>query len=104
MDIPCTLTSEGGLKDITKAEKLVKKSLTDTTQKKAPVETKDIPPEKRCLSGHVIEDEPSRKKTRIEHKHLGFENEIMGQKLTDLHVYTAQQLLKRQFPLQNGLQ
>lgn len=67
---------------------------------------KGIPAEKKRLSGHVSEDEPSRKKTCIDHECLDFETEsiLNGAKLTDLHVHFAQQLLKQQFPHLNGLQ
>ena len=93
---PCTLTFEGGLKDITKAEKLIKKSLAVSTQQKTPVENKCATVEKRGLSGH--EDEPSGKKTRTGHLDFETESILNGAKLTDLHVHAAQQLLKRQFP------
>ena len=58
LEIPCTLTFEGGSKDITKAEKLIKKSLA------TPVQQEETPADKKRPSDHVSEDEPSRKKTR----------------------------------------
>ena len=102
LEIPCTLTFEGGLKDINKAEKLIKKSLAVSTQQKTPVENKCATVEKRGLSGH--EDEPSGKKTCTGHLDFETESILNGAKLTDLHVHAAQQLLKRQFPHLNGLQ
>lgn len=103
LEIPCTLTFVGGLKDVTKVEKLVTKFLVP---KKGPEEMKGTPAEKNHLSGHVNEDEPSRKKRRPDDNHLDVETESIldGEKLTDLHVHFAQQLLKRQFPYLNGLQ
>jgi hypothetical protein len=100
LEISCTLAFEGGLKDVTKVEKLVTKFL------ERPVEMQDTPAEKNHLSGHVSEDEPSRKKRRPDDNHLDVETESIldGVKLTDLHVHFAQQLLKRQFPHLNGLQ
>ena len=102
LEIPCTLTFEGGLKDVTKAEKLIKKSLAVSAQQKAPVEKRGVATEKRGLSGH--EDTPSGKKTRTENLDFETESILNGAKLTDLHVHAAQQLLKRQFPHLNGLQ
>jgi hypothetical protein len=72
LEIPCTLTFVGGLKDVTKVEKLVTKFLVP---KKGPEEMKGTPAEKNHLSGHVNEDEPSRKKRRPDDNHLDVETE-----------------------------
>ena len=79
---------------------------TVPAQQKCPAETRCTPTEKKLLSGHVNEDEPSRKKTRINCNRLDVETEsiLNGEKLTDLHVHLAQQLLEQQFPHLNGLQ
>ena len=109
LEVPCALTFEEGLKDITKTKKLIKKSLAVSAQQKAPVEKRGVAAEKRGvaaekrgLSGY--EDVPSGKKTHT--KILDFETEsiLNGAKVTDLHVHAAQQLLKWQFPYLNDFQ
>ena len=94
LEIPCTLRFEGCLKDITKVERLVRKSLATSTGEK---ELSDDHP-----SEQSSEDEPPRKKTRCED--VDIEAICNGEKLTDLHVGFAQKLLKQQFPHCNGLQ
>lgn len=59
------------------------------------------------LSEHANEDEPPKKKPHFEHSHLDdvdIKSILSGEKLTDLHIHLAQQLLKQQFPHLNGLQ
>ena len=99
LEITCTLTFEGCLKDITKVEKLIKKSLATPSQQK------ETPADMKCPSEYASEDEPSRKKT-----HTWIDQDVDTEaihnrkKLTDCHVGFAQQLLKRRFPHLNVLQ
>lgn len=90
LEISCTLKFEGCLKDITNVERLIKKSLTTSTQEKEP-----------SPSEHTCEDEPPRKKTRCIDQDVDIEAICNGEKLTDLHVGFAQKLLKQHI---NGLQ
>ena len=55
LEIPCTLTFEGGSNDITKVEKLINKSLA------TPAQQEETLVDKKCPSEHASEDEPSRK-------------------------------------------
>lgn len=80
----------------------MKKSLA-FLQKRAPGK-EGTPAEKKPLSGHGSEDEPPKKKTCVDNDHLGIESILNGERLTDLHVHYAQQILKRQFPHLSGLQ
>ena len=90
---------EGGSKDITKVEKLIKKSLA------TPTKQEEIPADMKRPSEHASEDDPSRKKTRTWiDQDVDAEAICNGKKLTVCHVGFAQQLLKRQFPHLNGLQ
>ena len=99
LEIPCTMTFEGGSKDITKVEKLIKKSLA------TPTKQEEIPADMKRPSEHASEDEPSRKKTRTWiDQDVDTEAICNGKKLTVCHVGFAQQLLKWQFPHLNGLQ
>ena len=78
LKIPCTLTFEGGLKGITKVEKLIKKSLA------TPAKQEETPADVKCPSEHTSKDEPSRKKT-----HTWIDQDVdieairNGKKLTD---------------------
>ncbi len=58
LEIPCTLTFEGGSKDITKVEKLIKKSLA------IPAQQEETSADKKHPSEYASEHEPLRKKTR----------------------------------------
>lgn len=95
LEIPCTLTFEGGSKDITKVEKLIRKLLT---------KQEETPADMKCPSEHASKDEPSRKTHTWIDQDVDTEAIRNGKKLTDCHVGFAQQLLKRQFPHLNGLQ
>lgn len=95
LEIPCILTFEGGSKDITKVEKLIRKLLTKQGE---------TPADMKCPSEHASKDEPSRKTHTWIDQDVDTEAIRNGKKLTDCHVGFAQQLLKRQFPHLNGLQ
>lgn len=89
LEIPCMLTFEGSSKDVAKATRLVKYALSSSTEK----------------------DEPPKKKVKYESQggstdevNSILDSIISGDKLSDLHINFAQQLLKQQFPLLNGLQ
>ena len=78
LEIPCTLTFEGGSKDITKVEKLIKKSLA------TPTKQEEIPADMRHSSEHASEDEPSRKTHTWIDQDVDTEAIRNGKKLTEL--------------------
>ena len=85
--LSCQLTFKGTMKDIAKITRLVKYTLS------SPNDASDEPPPK--------------KKTRCDSPDSSScaeaEGVIIGEKLSDVHINFAQQLLKQQFPQLNGL-
>ena len=89
------LTFEGGAKDIAKASKLVRYALSMSPE----ASTKEPNPEAPS------KDEPPKKKMKHDSKDDGTSSKLISnEKLSDLHINLAQQLLKQQFPQLNGLQ
>ena len=87
LEIPCLLTFKGTMKDIAKIIRLVNYTLS------SPNDASDEPPPKkkpRC-------DSPDSSSC------AEAEGVIIGEKLSDVHINFAQQLLKQQFPQLNGL-
>ena len=87
LEVPCTLTLKGSGNDIEKVKKLVKRALLST-----PTERIDK------------ENEPPRKKIRLDLPDTEVNKINGGEKLTDLSMNLAQQLINNQFPAINGLQ
>ena len=87
LEIPCLLTFKGTMKDIAKITRLVKYALsspTDASDEQPPKKKKrcDSPDSTSCAEAEGV---------------------IIGEKLSDIHINFAQQLLKQQFPQLNGL-
>ena len=91
LEIPCMLTFEGGAKDIAKASKHVRYALSTSPE----TSTKEPNPETSS------QDEPPKK---MKHDSQDDGTSVSNEKLSDLHINLAQQLLKQQFPQLNGLQ
>ena len=75
----------------------MKKSQEFTAQHKGSKEMKDTSGKNKHLAEHVSEDESARKKPRFDHIHLDIDTEsiLSREKLNDLHITLAQQLLKQ---------
>ena len=104
MEVPCKLVFVGSSKDVAKAKKLIESSALSQAcsinatshHQKDPAEVSGPPAKKTpltlvnascCILGSDEQDEV-----------------IMGERLTDLHVNFAQELLKSQFPSLMGLE
>ena len=91
LEIPCTLKFSGDENDIYKVQKLFKFAEIPVPAEVEHLESDDEGP-------------PSPKKEKLIDVSDELKSIEKGEKLTDLHIDYAQQLIKCQFPLLNGLQ
>lgn len=120
VEIPCTYTFTGDFTDTKRLEKFILEALDDLPsnshcndcktstepllQKDSIVTKEDNSTGPTC----VVEDDddlpPALKKRKYELSDKDMHDIIMGERLTQDHIFYAQQLLKAQFPSLNGLQ
>ena len=104
LEIPCLLLFDGTEKDTLKAERLVKAALVTDVPESTPKST--LKRAKSCTGSDC--GRGSSKIRKLNHPGLEMEtlleSIISGDKLSDLHVNYAQQLLQCQFPHLKGLQ